>query len=175
MFIYWKVNLSTLKDFNMKTVYIALGANLGDRLANLRDAIDALAPDMTILRESTIYETPPWGYTDQPSFLNMVVEAETSLNPRALLDYLKKTEDELGRVKNFRYGPRHIDLDILFYDDVVYEDERLQIPHPRLHERAFVLVPLNDLAPDYVHPTLGKDVKSLLSKVEADEIHPFSV
>lgn len=159
----------------MKKIYLALGTNLGDRLANLRDAINALAPDVTVLRESTIYETPPWGFTDQPAFLNMVVEAETSLNPRALLDLLKKREKALGRVKNFRYGPRHIDLDILFYGDEIYEDERLQIPHPRLHERAFVLVPLSDLAPELIHPVLGKDVKSLLSAVDRDEIHPFSV
>lgn len=159
----------------MKKVFIALGTNLGERLANLRDAINALAPDVRVLRESNIYETPAWGYTDQPAFLNMVVEAETSLHPRALLDYLKKREAELGRVKNFKYGPRHIDLDILFYDDLVFEDERLQIPHPRLYERAFVLVPLADLAPDLVHPVLGKDVKSLLSMLDRDEIHPFSV
>jgi 2-amino-4-hydroxy-6-hydroxymethyldihydropteridine diphosphokinase len=159
----------------MKIVYLALGTNLGDRLANLRDALNVLAPDVSVLRESTIYETPPWGFTDQPAFLNMVVEAETSLRPRALLTYLKQREDELGRVKNFRNGPRHIDLDILFYDDVVYEDERLQIPHPRLHERAFVLVPLSDLAPDFVHPVLGKDVKSLLSGLDRAEIQPFSV
>ena len=159
----------------MTTVYIALGTNLGDRLANLRDAIDALAPDVRVLRESTSYETPPWGYTDQPAFLNMVIKAETSLNPRALLSYLTKREDELGRVKNFKYGPRHIDLDILFYDDLVVDEDNLQIPHPRLHERAFVLVPLADLAPDFVHPVLGKDVKSLLSVLDSDEIHPFSV
>lgn len=159
----------------MNMVYIALGTNLGDRLANLRDAINALAPDVRVLRESTIYETPPWGYVSQPSFLNMVIEAETSLRPRALLDYLKKREEELGRVKNFRYGPRQIDLDILFYDNLVFEDERLEIPHPRLHERAFVLVPLSDLVPDLVHPVLGKDIKSLLSILDRDEIRPFSV
>ncbi len=159
----------------MNKIYIALGTNLGDRLANLRDAINALAPAVTVLRESTIYETPPWGYTDQPAFLNMVVEAETSLSPQALLEYLKKREDELGRVKNFRYGPRHIDLDILFYDNLVFEDEHLQIPHPRLHERAFVLVPLANLAADFVHPVLGKDVRSLLNLLNTDEINPFSV
>jgi 2-amino-4-hydroxy-6-hydroxymethyldihydropteridine diphosphokinase len=159
----------------MAKIYIALGTNLGDRLANLRDAIDALAPDVTIFHESTIYETPPWGYTDQPAFLNMVVEAETSLNSRALLDYLKKREDELGRVKNFRYGPRQIDLDILFYDDLVQDEADLQIPHPRLHERAFVLVPLADLVPDLVHPVLGKNVKALLSGLDFEEIKPFSV
>lgn len=159
----------------MPTVYIALGTNLGERLANLHDAINALAPDVRVLRESTIYETPPWGYTDQPAFLNMVVEAETSLKPRALLNYLKKREDELGRVKNFRYGPRHIDLDILFYANLVLDEDALKIPHPRLHERAFVLVPLNDLAPDFLHPLLGRDVKSLLCELDSDEIHPFSV
>lgn len=159
----------------MSLIYIALGTNLGDRLANLRAAIESLAPDVRVLRESTIYETPPWGYTDQPAFLNMVVEAETSLNPRALLSYLKKREDELGRVKNFRYGPRHIDLDILFYDALVLDEEDLQIPHPRLHERAFVLVPLAELAADLAHPILGKDLKSLLNVLDSDEIYPFSV
>ncbi len=159
----------------MAKIYIALGTNLGDRLANLRDAIDVLAPDVRVLHKSTIYETPPWGYTDQPAFLNMVVEAETGLHPRALLGYLKKREDELGRVKNFRYGPRHIDLDILFYDDLVLDEENLQIPHPRLHERAFVLVPLADLAPELVHPVLRQDIRTLLSALNTDEINPFSV
>lgn len=159
----------------MAKIYVALGTNLGNRLANLREAIEALAPDVTVFKESTIYETPPWGYTDQPAFLNMVVKAETSLKPRALLDYLKRQEEELGRVKNFRYGPRHIDLDILFYDDLVYEDERLEIPHPRLHERAFVLVPLHDLASEFVHPVLGKDIKTLLSSLDRDAIKSFSV
>ncbi|MBT3338946.1 MAG: 2-amino-4-hydroxy-6-hydroxymethyldihydropteridine diphosphokinase [Anaerolineae bacterium] len=159
----------------MAKIYIALGTNLGDRLANLRTAITSLAPDVRVLRESTIYKTPPWGYTDQPSFLNMVIEAETSLNPRALLAYLKKREDELGRVKNFRYGPRHIDLDILFYDDLVLNEEHLQIPHPRLHERAFVLVPLADLTSDLVHPLLQEDIGTLLKGLNSDEISPFSV
>ncbi len=159
----------------MAKIYIALGTNLGDRLSNLRAAIESLVPDVRVLRESIIYETPPWGYTDQPAFLNLVVEAETSLNPRALLGYLKKREDELGRVKNFRYGPRQIDLDILFYDDLVMNEADLQIPHPRLHERAFVLVPMMDLAPELVHPVLGKDVKTLLNALDFEEIKPFSV
>ncbi len=159
----------------MPIIYIALGTNLGDRLANLRSAIESLAPDVHIIRESTIYETPPWGYTDQPAFLNMVIEAATSLKPRALLTYLKKREDELGRIESFRYGPRQIDLDILFYDDIVLSEDDLDIPHPRFHERAFVLVPLADLAPELEHPILGQRVHSLLNDVDTSGITPFSV
>ena len=159
----------------MSIIYIALGTNLGDRLANLRSAIESLAPDVHIIRESTIYETPPWGYTDQPAFLNMVIEAATSLKPRALLTYLKKQEDELGRIESFRYGPRQIDLDILFYDDLVLSEDDLHIPHLRLHERAFVLIPLADLAPELEHPILGQRVHSLLNDVDTSGITPFSV
>jgi len=159
----------------MPIIYIALGTNLGDRLANLRSAIESLAPDVHIIRESTIYETPPWGYTDQPAFLNMVIEAATSLKPRALLTYLKKREDDLGRIESFRYGPRQIDLDILFYDDIVLSEDDLDIPHPRFHERAFVLVPLADLAPELEHPILGQRVHSLLNDVDTSGITPFSV
>ncbi len=159
----------------MSLIYLALGTNLGDRFANLRSAIESFSPELRVTQESTIYETPPWGYTDQPAFLNMVIEAETSLNPRALLTYLKKQEDELGRIKNFRNGPRQIDLDILFYDNLVMDEEKLTIPHPRLHERAFVLVPLADIAPEFVHPLLGKRVIKLLQDVDVSEITSFSV
>ena len=159
----------------MKTTYIALGTNLGDRLANLRSAIESFAPELRVTRESTIYETPPWGFTDQPAFLHMVIEAETNLDPRALLVYLKKKEDELGRVKNFRNGPRLIDLDILFYDDLIMNEENLIIPHPRLHQRAFVLMPLADIAPELEHPLIEKTIIELLQDVDTSEITPFSV
>ena len=130
------------------TVYIALGTNLGERLDNLRTAIAALAPGVLMLTKSHVYETPPWGYEDQPAFLNMVVKVETGLEPEPLLTYLKQIEAGLGREKSVRWGPRLIDLDILFYDDLVIDTPPLVIPHPRLHERAFVLVPLADVAPD---------------------------
>ena len=159
----------------MSIIYLALGTNLGDRLANLRTAIESFAPELRATNESTIYETPPWGFTEQPAFLNMVIEAETSLEPRALLIYLKKREDELGRVKNFRNGPRQIDLDILFYDDLVLDEDGLTIPHPRLQERAFVLVPLADIAPEFEHPILGKRVAELLQDMDTSEIISFSV
>jgi 2-amino-4-hydroxy-6-hydroxymethyldihydropteridine diphosphokinase len=152
------------------TVYIALGTNLGERLDNLHAAIDALAPDVCVLAESHIYETPPWGYEDQPAFLNMVVKAETGLGPESLLKYLKRIEVELGREKSVRWGPRLIDLDILFYDDLIVDTPPLVIPHPRLHERAFVLVPLADVAAAYVHPLLGERVWELLQAVDVSGI-----
>jgi len=153
-------------------VYIALGTNLGDRLANLRAAIAGLAQDVTVLAESHIYETPPWGYEDQPSFLNMVVKAETDLEPGALLGFLKQLEVDLGREKSVRWGPRLIDLDILFYDDLVIESPPLVIPHPRLHERGFVLVPLADVAAEFIHPVLGKRVWELLAGVDLSGMRP---
>jgi 2-amino-4-hydroxy-6-hydroxymethyldihydropteridine diphosphokinase len=155
------------------TIYIALGTNLGDRLANLRTAIDRLSPDVTVLAESHIYETPPWGYEDQPAFLNMVVKAETDLEPEVLLKFLKQLEVDLGREKSVRWGPRLIDLDILFYDDLVIESPPLVIPHPRLHQRGFVLLPLADVAPDFVHPLLGKRVWELLAGVDLSGMRPL--
>ena len=151
------------------TVYIALGTNLGDRLTNLRKALESMPPDVTILAESHIYETPPWGYEDQPSFLNMVIKAETVLGPGSLLTYLKRIEAELGREKSVRWGPRVIDLDILFYDDLVIDTPPLVIPHPRLHERGCVLVPLADVASGLTHPVLGRSIDELLTKIDADE------
>jgi len=156
------------------TVYIALGTNLGDRMTNLRAAIDALAPEVTALAESHIYETPPWGYENQPPFLNMVLKAETDLEPKLLLNYLKLLEVELGREQSFHWGPRLIDLDILFYDDLVLDSPPLVIPHPRLQERAFVLVPLMDLASEYTHPHLGRSIKELSAEIDTKGIVRFS-
>ncbi|HZD55303.1 MAG TPA: 2-amino-4-hydroxy-6-hydroxymethyldihydropteridine diphosphokinase [Anaerolineales bacterium] len=156
------------------TVYLALGTNLGDRLSNLKKAIAAMAPVITPLECSPVYETPPWGYTDQPAFLNQVIKAQTDLDPQDLLLVLKDLETRLGREPTFRYGPRLIDLDILFYDRVVLQSAPLAIPHPRLAERAFVLVPLADLAPDFRHPTLDKTVSELLAAVDTASIKWYS-
>jgi 2-amino-4-hydroxy-6-hydroxymethyldihydropteridine diphosphokinase len=154
-------------------VYLALGSNLGDRPANLRSAVEAMPPTVQPTAFSTIYETPPWGVLDQPAFLNQVICAKTALAPLALLDYLKQLELDLGRQPGLRYGPRLIDLDILLYDDLVFEDPRLSIPHPRLAERAFVLVPLNDIAPDLRHPVLGVSMAQLLAGLDTRGIKPY--
>ncbi len=154
----------------MPTIYLALGTNLGDRLANLRAALDALALSIRVTEHSRVYETPAWGYEDQPSFLNMVVRAETELAPPALLARLKKLELDLGRTPTFHWGPRLIDIDILYYDSLLLDTAELTIPHPRLQERAFVLVPLADLAPDLVHPRLGKTTVQLLDSLDTSGI-----
>jgi len=147
-------------------VYLALGTNLGDRLANLEALQEVLPPQVRVLTASPVYETPPWGVLDQPAFLNQVLEAETELSPHELLRFLKRLEIEMGRKSTVRYGPRLIDVDILFYDALVLESDGLVIPHPRLTERAFVLVPMADLAPKFVHPVLGETIEQLLDKVD---------
>lgn len=156
------------------TTYIALGTNLGDRQANLQAALAALPPQVLVTAQSHIYETEPWGYADQPAFLNMVIRAETELAPEALLSFLKGLEQTLGREPGPRYGPRKIDLDILFYDDLVLDSPPLVIPHPRLHERPFVLIPLADVDPDHIHPVIGETTWMMLTTVELRGIKLFS-
>jgi len=151
-------------------VYLALGSNLGNRMANLRNAISNLTPQMNVKKKSPVYETPPWGVTDQPMFLNMALKAETYLEPEDLLAHLKRLETALGRTPSHRNGPRLIDIDILFYDDIAFNTPSVIIPHPRLYERGFVLVPLNDIAPEYVHPEFRKTVKEMMFMVSRKDI-----
>lgn len=142
-------------------VYLALGTNLGDRLANLKQAITALTPQLEVKAKSQVYETPPWGFEDQPKFLNQVLKANTYLDPEPLLKHLKRLEVALGRKEAFPNGPRLIDLDILFYDDLVMDKPSIVIPHPRLQERGFVLLPLMEIAPNLVHPVNKKSVREM--------------
>ena len=147
----------------MIQVFLGIGTNLGDRERNLQEARAALSQRLEILKESSIYQTAPWGYLDQPAFLNQVIEAQTALSSLNLLDFLKQTEKQLGRQANFRFGPRLIDLDILFYGNRIIQTPRLQVPHPRLTERAFVLKPLAEIAPEFVHPQNKQTVTQLLA------------
>ena len=149
----------------MAFVYLGLGTNLGDRMNNLLQAVQALPLEITLQRASQVYETKPEGYLTQPDFLNQVLETETTLPPMDLLISLKQLENQLGRQKTFKDGPRLIDIDILFYDNKVIELPGLIIPHPRLAGRAFVLAPLVELAPDFYHPVIGKTIRELLESV----------
>jgi 2-amino-4-hydroxy-6-hydroxymethyldihydropteridine diphosphokinase len=120
---------------------------------------------MTVTAVSPVYETEPWGETEQPDFLNICLAADTTQLPHELLTSIKEIEQELGRENTYRWGPRLIDIDIIFYDDVVVAEEGLNIPHSRLAERVFVLAPLADIAPDWVHPITGKSVVEMLNAV----------
>ena len=147
----------------MTVAYVGLGANLGDRDASIRRAAELVGAR----RVSTVRETEPWGYADQPRFLNAVAELETDEAPRALLDRLLEVERALGRTREGpRYGPRTIDLDLLLYGDLELDEPGLTVPHPRLHERLFVLEPLAELAPELVVPGRGP-LKALLSRLQS--------
>jgi 2-amino-4-hydroxy-6-hydroxymethyldihydropteridine diphosphokinase len=156
------------------TIYIGLGTNLGDRVGNLHAAIAAMPPAVIVLRQSKIYETTPWGFHDQPDFLNQVIKARTNLAPLDLLHYLKDIEKRLGRKETFRYGPRLIDLDILFYDDLILELPELSIPHPHMAERAFVLAPLAEIIPNFRDPLSGKRLVDLLHGVNVEGVRLYS-
>ena len=156
------------------TIYLGLGTNLGDRLGNFDHALRALPPQVVVTDRSPIYETPPWGYLNQPSFLNQAVKAETDLAPADLITFLKRLERELGRLPGLKNGPRLIDLDLLFYDDLCLDLPDLTIPHPRTEGRGFILTPLADLAPDLRHPVLGKTIAELLAESDTTGIKPFT-
>lgn len=151
----------------MNKVYIAFGSNIGDRHKAVEDALKMLCERGIIVKaKSKMYETEPYGYTDQPPFLNGAVEAETHLSCREVLKTLLDIESDIGRVRLIRWGPRIIDLDILMFNDEVHDEEDLKVPHVDMQNRAFVLEPLNDLCPDKVHPVLNKTIRELLNDLK---------
>ncbi len=139
-------------------IFLGLGANVGDKKANLLKAIELLKEKVSDIVVAPVYETKPWGYKEQDNFLNTAVRGSTSLSPIHLLRFVKDIEKKVGRIKRFKWGPREIDIDILFYDNLICKDHNLEIPHPRLHKRDFVLKPLMDLDKDLIHPVFKKTV-----------------
>ncbi|MDD5486283.1 MAG: 2-amino-4-hydroxy-6-hydroxymethyldihydropteridine diphosphokinase [Dehalococcoidales bacterium] len=153
---------------NLVSVYLGLGSNVGNRQENLNKALGYIEQRMRVAAKSSVYETNPVGNTNQPMFLNMVCEVKTSLPPEFLLVLAKGIEKKLGRMENHpKDSPRTMDIDILFYGDQVLNDHDLIIPHPRLSKRAFVLVPMNEIAPDFVDPASGKTVSALLEEIQS--------
>jgi 2-amino-4-hydroxy-6-hydroxymethyldihydropteridine diphosphokinase len=150
-------------------VYLGIGSNLGDRQANIEKALKLLNERLQIELVSSIYETKPMGYVEQPKFLNAVCRGQTELGPLQLLSLVKGIEASLGRVSSFPNAPRTIDLDIIFYGDMIMQTPELTIPHPRLEKRAFVLIPLLEIAPDLSHPVSGESVKDLTARVQRRE------
>ena len=150
--------------------YLGLGSNVGDRGGNLRAAIDHLGTIVDIDASSSIYETDPVGYTDQPRFWNIVVRARTALTPEDLLHHLIAIEKEMGRERTFRNAPRNIDIDLLRYGAAVLDIPGLQLPHPRMTERAFVLVPLLEIAPDLTDPLTGRLYRDMLRDGQFEKV-----
>ena len=150
------------------TAFIGVGSNLGDPLQHCRAALSQIRshPSLTLVHQSHFYKSEPFGKQDQDWFVNLVIQIQTDLSARALLDALMSLELAMGRERGEKWGPRIIDLDILFYDTVVFDEENLRIPHPGIPERRFVLEPLNELADNLIHPVLNKSIGTLLSELQ---------
>ena len=148
--------------------YLGLGANLGNREENIKNAISKLSshPEILIKNRSSMIKTKPYGNIDQPDFINSVIEIDTDLPAETLLSKCLTVENELGRKRNEKWGPRTIDIDILFYNDQIINSQKLTIPHPDLHHRKFVLNSLNEICPDFIHPVLDKSIKELYLEIK---------
>jgi len=157
------------------TAYIGLGANLGDREANINKALVELVRFGAgrLTRVSSIYETEPVGIREQPDFLNAVVEIETEIGPTGLLAALSEIERRIGREKTVKWGPRKIDLDILLYGDKSFAEDNLEIPHPEMHQRAFVLTPLAEIAPQAKHPVSGLTARQMSERIGSEGVRKY--
>jgi 2-amino-4-hydroxy-6-hydroxymethyldihydropteridine diphosphokinase len=158
---------------DMYHVYLGLGTNLGQREKNLQNAIDGLGEAIYLTAVSPIYETTAWGVTDQPDFLNMCAAGETTMPPIQLLGFVKQLEVQLGRKPEKRWGPRLIDIDILLYEELVVRSLKLDVPHKGMADRATVLLPLADIAPDLLFPLTGQTVGQLLAAVDSSGVRPY--
>lgn len=160
----------------MTLVYLGLGTNMGDRAGYLKAAVAALSklPDTELLRQSSIYETAAWGKTDQNAFLNMACQLDTRLTSEALLAATQAIEQALGRVRHEKWGPRTIDIDLLLFGDEPYQSKALTIPHPYMTQRAFVLIPLLEIAPDVTLPDSQKSLRSYLDDLEQSDVALWS-
>jgi 2-amino-4-hydroxy-6-hydroxymethyldihydropteridine diphosphokinase len=153
----------------MNKAYLLIGGNLGDRKLNLEKARTLLNQFCgTIIKSSPVYETDAWGNTEQPAFLNQALELETELNAKKLMRWILKIEKDMGRIRNDKYGPRNIDIDILLFNEEQFDYSFLKIPHPELHNRRFALVPLAEIAPDALHPVFNKNINTLLKECKDD-------
>ncbi len=155
-------------------IYLALGSNLGNRLDTIESALKLINERIDNLELSSVYETEPWGVTKQPEFLNLCISGTTNMDPDELLRFVKDIEIKLGRKHRHKWGPREIDIDILFCGDKIIQKADLSIPHPYLQDRAFVLVPLNDIAPNFIHPVIGKSIKDLLMVVDKSGVNKIN-
>jgi 2-amino-4-hydroxy-6-hydroxymethyldihydropteridine diphosphokinase len=154
----------------MNTVYLALGSNVGDSVQNISKAINLLSPALQDIKLAPIYSTKAVGYTNQPDFFNTAISGKTELSPQELLKFTDKVEKLVGRVKRFRWGPREIDIDIIFYGNLILETERLTIPHPNFRERDFVLKPIVDLNNKQVDPVSLKTVKQIFDQLDPSKL-----
>lgn len=158
----------------MAEIFLSLGSNMGNRQKYLEQAVQALSKHMDGIKVSSVYRTEPWGNKDQSEFLNLCLSGKTSLKPKALLELVRSIEKELGRTHRQKWGPREIDIDILFYDDKIIKAPNLEIPHQYVAERAFVLVPLAEIAPDLLHPVLKLPVSKLAERIDTAGVERFS-
>jgi 2-amino-4-hydroxy-6-hydroxymethyldihydropteridine diphosphokinase len=150
----------------MSAVFISIGSNLGDRKANCMGALDRIKEaGIEIKKISSTYETKPWGVAEQPDFINIAAEIITTIQPIELLNIFKNIEAVMGRKEGIKWGPRIIDIDIIFYDDIIFDSPELKIPHPLLHKRDFVLRPMSEIAPNKKHPLMNKTVKELSEEI----------
>ena len=154
---------STKAKHSVSNVFIALGSNKGDRINYLREAVLRLRHNskITLLKTSSVYETKPFGDVNQPNFLNAIIKVKTSYLLTEMIDYIKNLEIELGRKESAKWGPREIDLDLLFFDDVIFENDKVKVPHYGIQDRDFVLTPLNEIAAGFFHPALKQKIQDI--------------